>query len=165
MAQRNPGYPLTTLRFKLSIKGVDDNFASFSWCSGFSYQQKSISGRFGDGGVTGNYKMLVGYEFSKITFRRGVIEDTKLFDMALRAPHDFQGVPSILDDSTIILTVLKNDGAPGMIWTFTGCSLCGYQLGEMDALRGEVLMESFTFAFKNVERKVPEVLSEQQGKS
>lgn len=156
MAQRSQDYPLTSLRFKLSIQGMDDNFASFSYCSGFSYQQKSIFGKFGDSGINGGNPIPVGVEFSKITFRRGVIEDMKLFNMALKAAHGYKGVPDILSDNNLILTVMKDDGTPGMIWIFKNVGLSSYQLGEMDAMRGEVLMESFTFGFLDVERKLPE---------
>lgn len=155
MAFRSEEYPLTAMRFKLSIKGVDDNFASFAYCSGFSYKQNGIFGRFGDSGLAGGNSMLTGFEFSPITFRRGVIEDKDLFQYVMRAPHEFKNIPSILDDKTIILTVLKNNGDPGIIWTFKDCRLSGYQLGPLDASRGEILMESFTFKFFNLEKEIP----------
>ena len=63
MAFRSEEYPLTAMRFKLSIKGVDDNFASFAYCSGFSYKHTGIFGRFGDSGLKGGNNMLTGYQF------------------------------------------------------------------------------------------------------
>lgn len=155
MAFRSEEYPLTAMRFKLSIKGVDDSFASFAYCSGFSYKQTGIFGRFGDSGVTGGNNMLTGYDFTPITFKRGVIEDKDLFQYVMRAAHDFKNVPKILDDKTIILKVMKDDGEPGVIWTFKDCSLSGYQLGPMDASRSEILMESFTFKFFDLEKEIP----------
>ena len=156
MAKRSEEYPLTALRFKLSIKGVDDNFASFAYCSGFSYKPKYISGKFGDSGYATTHGMLMGYEFTPLTFKRGVIEDTKLFNYVMQVPHGFKNVPKILDDKTLILTVLKDNGKAGAIWTFKKCSLSGYQLGPMDASRSEILMESFTFGFRDVEMQIPE---------
>ena len=155
MAFRSEEYPLTAMRFKLSIKGVDDNFASFAYCSGFSYKQTGFFGRFGDSGLKGGNNMLTGYQFSPITLKRGVIEDEALFQYVLRAAHEFKNIPNILDDKTIILKVLKDNGDPGVIWTFKDCALSGYELGPMDASRSEILMESFTFKFYDLEKEIP----------
>lgn len=165
MAVRSEDYPLTSMRFKLSIKGVDDHFASFAYCSGFSYKTSSFFGRFGDSGITGGNTMLTGYDFTPITFKRGVIEDVDLFKYVIRASDDFKNTPNILDDKTIILTVLKDNGDAGVMWTFGDCALSGYQLGPLDASRSEILMESFSFKFYTLEKSIPTLQQSERAKS
>lgn len=159
MSELMQGYPLGAFRFQLSIPGVDKAFAAFSYCSGFSYQQKSLPVRFGDDKpLTVNVVPYSG-EYSKITFKRGVIQDVDLFNFALRAQTDFKPAPgnkAFSKGKDLILTVFKDDGKPGMRWVFHNSTLSSYELGAMDALRNEILIESYTFAFADgVDRVIP----------
>ena len=159
MAERKQGYPLGSFRFRLSIPGVEDSFAAFSYCSGFSYNQKVAGIRFGDDPPMVGHGVFYGGDYSEITFRRGVIENTDLFNYVFRAQNDFKrpdGNKVLKDGTDLILTVYKDDGTPGARWTFHQATLSGYRLGEMNASDSGILLETFTFKFfMGVDMEIP----------
>ena len=166
----NLGMPLfTSCRFILSIAGLESdhdkqNIASFARCSGFSYNAKSLVGRFGgDDFYTGGYRIRLGMEYSKITLSKGVITDDRLFNLATASQHkytDQSGAASILKDKAIVLTAQTysyNSQGKRVLnevnWRFLNVAAIGYELAPFDASRGEILMENFSFFFWGVERE------------
>ena len=146
-------YPMGAYRFELYIGNNTEIAASFSACSGFHYKSQSSYFRFGDDPVTGGTWLNTGVDFSDISFSRAVEKDKDLFNNALTAGHDFKSGPDIFNGSEVItLKVRDNKGRVGLALQFDEAGLVGYELSPMDAMKSEVLMETFTFAFRTVKR-------------
>lgn len=151
--------PLKSFRFMVEAESDGNRVvAAFAQFSGVNMTVETIQARAGDDifGVQEQIPVLT--RFEPVTPSKGVVGDNEFMDWVYMAAAGIAAGPKGGKQLYRTLNVVAWDGMydRGVIWTLKNALPIGYSLGQMDAGRSEVLVESLTFAIGGMDRAVME---------
>ena len=137
-------YPYRKFRYEVVFQG-GDMFArtSFSEVSGIGQQVQVVEYRNGNDlrNTPRKYPGLT--TFSNVTFRWGQCDDTDLISWICQvAPSNEAGPTGLVNRVNIQVTLMTDDGKPGVVWTLLNCWPVSYTAPDLNAMANEIAITS-----------------------
>jgi phage tail-like protein len=134
--------PLPVFCFKVDIKGIDGE-AFFKSVSGLKVEIETIQLREGGQNAT-TFQLVGGTKWSNIVLKRGFTKDSGM----LKWCNSWIGQPGVR--SSGVITLLDTALEPRAQWTFHNGIPVKWDIGEFDASKSELAIETLEIAHEGI---------------